>query len=329
MLKIQEKLLYLDQNIWIKLGRIHYGIDSDSELEEVLNLIQDLIKKKKLIVPLSHSNFIETTKRQDKVSRERLAKFMIFLSNGYSFSPYVFLTSIEVENLIRRRIGEKEINMYEYALGVGLPFLVGEEPTPRITTDKIPKAEKEKLEKYMKDKLYTKEIVEYMILNYTADLKKDKDIFDDMISGIESEKDKEMKIKDKTLRKRFRIARYLIQMFTPKLAEKCMKYKIHPQKIIPKNPNFEQIMEIFEEMPLVYTNFCLIQGQRMNPSRPIVVNDLFDIAGLSFAIPYMDYVVGERFFLSIAKRDKLDHKYDTVLFNQSELTQLKGYLDKL
>lgn len=326
---MKEKLLYLDQNIWIKLGRIHYGLDKDKDLEQTLNLIQDLILNQKLIVPLSHSNFIETTKRQDKVSRERLAKFMILLSNGYSFSPYVFLTSLEVENLVRKRTGIKEIDIYDYALGVGLPYLIGEEPRPRITTDKIPEYEKLKIEKLMRDKLYTKEIVAYMLLNYTADLKKDKDIFDEMISGIESEKDKESKIKDKTLRKRSRTARYLIQMFTPKLAEMCIKYKTHPRKIIPQNPDYEQLMGFFEEMPLIYTNFCLIQGQRMNPSRPIVVNDLFDIAGLSFAIPYMDYVVSERFFLAIAKRDKLDQKYNTVLFTQSELLELKGYLDKI
>ena len=326
---MKEKLLYLDQNIWIKLGRIHYGIDKDKDLKQTLNLIQDLIKKQKLIVPLSHSNFIETTKRQDKVSRERLAKFMVLLSNGYSFSPYVFLTSVEVENLVRKKIGKTEIDIYDYALGVGLPYLLGEEPRPRITTDKIPADEKLKLEKLMRDKLYTKEIVEHMLLNYTSDLQKDKDIFDEMISGIEFEKDNESKIKDKTLRRRFRTARYLIQMFTPKLAEMCLKYKTHPQKIIPEKPDYDQIMKVFEEMPLIYTNFCLIQGQRMNPSRPIVVNDLFDIAGLSFAIPYMDFVVGEKFFLAIAKRDKLDQKYNIELFTQSELIKLKGYLDKI
>lgn len=54
-------------------------------------------------------------------------------------------------------------------------------------------------------------------------------------------------------------------------------------------------------------------------SREIDANDVMDVSFLSVAIPYCDIIVTEQFWVDLAKRNRLDQAYCTIL-----LTDLAG-----
>lgn len=82
-------------------------------------------------------------------------------------------------------------------------------------------------------------------------------------------------------------------------------------------------------MPLLYTSFCLYRGLDRNPEHKIISNDLQDIFSFSFAIPYCDFVAGEKYTISIAKQNKLDDLYGTVLFKKSNFKDIEMYLNAI
>ncbi len=54
-------------------------------------------------------------------------------------------------------------------------------------------------------------------------------------------------------------------------------------------------------------------------SREIDANDVMDVSFLSVTIPYFDIIVTEQFWVDLAKRNRLDQAYCTIL-----LTDLAG-----
>ncbi|MFX1297418.1 MAG: hypothetical protein ACFFD2_21500, partial [Promethearchaeota archaeon] len=135
--------------------------------------------------------------------------------------------------------------------------------------------------------------------------------------------------KDKNYRNRIRIAKYLMGMVAPRIAYWCSQYGIHPFLIIPYHPTFEELIVFFKKLPLLYSNFCLHNGIEKIPNRPYEVNDIPDLANFCFTIPYYDYVIGEKFLISIARKEKLNEIYKTKLYTKKDINKLKDELKKI
>ncbi len=325
------KYLYLDQNIWIYLGQVHYGINNDKNLVRILEKIKRLVDDNKLIVPINVTNVVELYKASDSGKRERLAKFMISISKGYCFIQFVYLTEVEIINLIRKIFGLSELNIQEQAIGQGTHFLIAEGIPPRLTSDKLDDSILQLMNEHLVRTQSTPEAILDLMLNHRSIFfnNKNEKLFDSMVNEIETIRNDEYKIKDKNYRHKVRIAKYIMQIINPVLAELCVEYRFPPSAIIPQGITFKQIMKLFKELPILYTFFCLTSERDRIPNRPIQKNDIYDIASLSFAIPYCDYVVGERFFISIAKKKNLDKLYNTILLTKSNFNDLESYLDKI
>ena len=87
------KLLYLDHNKWVELERVHSHKKKNSKISNLLELIRGLIKDNKLRIVANLTNFQETTQRKYKESRMELADFIMHLTEGYFFAPYVYAKS--------------------------------------------------------------------------------------------------------------------------------------------------------------------------------------------------------------------------------------------
>jgi hypothetical protein len=70
--------IYLDQNAWIKLARIHFGIDKSETLEGLVRAILAAVDANQIRVPLSFNHLIEACTSGDMERRKRLAGFMVF-----------------------------------------------------------------------------------------------------------------------------------------------------------------------------------------------------------------------------------------------------------
>src|ERR1700690_3595712 len=78
------KLLCLDQNKWIDLGRAHYGKEGGAPFRAALETVRAAIAAGKLVVPVLGANLYEAAEPMDEGRRQRLARFMVDLSENHS-----------------------------------------------------------------------------------------------------------------------------------------------------------------------------------------------------------------------------------------------------
>ena len=87
--------------------------------------------------------------------------------------------------------------------------------------------------------------------------------------------------------------------------------------------SIEEFDSILEKIPTALTLVQLTMRRDMQFDRPIEVNDIADIWGMSLVIPYSDIVVTEKMMASLAKQSKLDSICNTkILTSVHELLPL-------
>ncbi|KKN38875.1 hypothetical protein LCGC14_0748960 [marine sediment metagenome] len=320
------KYLYLDQNIWIYLCQIYYGKREDQIYNQVLEKITTLTQKKKLIVPINLSNVVEIHKITNKKRKEKLAKFMVKVSQGYSFIPYPYIIDLEIIHHIKNYIKIPICSIQESAIGIGDFYLIHDGTAPKLKS-KFPISEekKEMYENVMKNKFSTQKA----ILKFILDDKRPKSDFKSTVREMTRISNLNLKYKDKKSRQKMRMVKFLIMTFFPRLIHWCKEYNVDTKEIVKNLSTLKEIIDFLKQFPLLYTNICLHNGIEKIPNRPYNVNDIPDIASFCFAIPYCDFVIGERFLISIARRKNLHLLYSTKLYTNKDRTKLLSDLNNI
>ncbi len=318
------KYLYLDQNFWIYLGQVHYGKIKDPTLLSILKKLKQAVANNKLIIPINLTNAYETRKQSNVGRRERLAKFIVSLSKGYAFVPFVYIEEFEVENIIRQKLKLSNINIRETAIGKGVFYLIHDGNAPGIRSDKLD----QEIKDLMKEKAEEHFSKEEQVLDFILNLNPDNDTSDITILKLEALRTQGQKIKDKKYKRKLGMAQFLANMVVPKIAFLCLKYKILPS-IFELGKGMDKIIEFLENLPFFNTYYLLHKGLDEIPDHPINSHDLQDIYSFCFALPYCDYVAGENYVIALARRNKIDELYGTNLFTKSDFNEFETILDDL
>ena len=121
--------IYLDQNIWIALAKIHHGKDNSPDSVRLLDLIQKKLASDDIILPLSRTHYIETSTIANTGRRERLGRVMFDYSKGVTLAPYKSIVVYELDcalskifNHIKPRSFELFGNGIKHAYGDALEF---------------------------------------------------------------------------------------------------------------------------------------------------------------------------------------------------------------
>ncbi len=115
-----QKIVYLDQNIWIYLAQIYYNIEKDTDISKVCETISKKSDSGELIFPLSAVHLIETHHIQDNERRERLIEFMLKVSKGYTIIPFNnSRIEAEIRQAIYKRIEYPTINLRDFVIRKG------------------------------------------------------------------------------------------------------------------------------------------------------------------------------------------------------------------
>uniref|UniRef100_UPI004048E97B hypothetical protein n=1 Tax=Shewanella baltica TaxID=62322 RepID=UPI004048E97B len=121
--------IYLDQNIWIDLAKIHHGKDKRPESIRLLNLIQKKIESDDIVLPLSRVHYIETSTIANAGRRERLGRVMFDYSKGITLAPYKSILVYELDcalskifNHVKPRSFKLFGNGIKHAYGDALEF---------------------------------------------------------------------------------------------------------------------------------------------------------------------------------------------------------------
>lgn len=311
-----KKILYLDQNMWIYLAQVFYGKNEDPLLKDILAELQRLTKEGKLIIVINLTNVVEARKVSDDTRVKQFAEFVFFLSKMFAFIPFPYIQYFEVDNVIRKELGEDLIDIRERAIGKGISYLISDGNPPRVTIKKkIPESIKKQADNALFNHLKSKmAFVDFFLMKDGYQ----ESILEETIKELEKLRKEGYKLKDKIYKKKLGIAQFLTNMTTEKVALICLTKGISPT-ILRLSEGMERIMEVFQDLPSLYTYYLLHLGLDEIPDHPINSHDLQDIYSFCFPLPYCDYVVGERYVISLARRKKIDELYNTQLFTKAEL----------
>ncbi len=314
------KILFLDQNQWIRLARVYHKKDNDPVLSRILQKILTLVEQGKIIVPLNLTTLVETGKRRDDGSRSRLAEFQTKVSGGYGFIFNTIIETIEIVNYFQRLANKTEIPMRFAVLTKGLSQFLGD---GKIIVKNQSEQDKLKIEKIIKEFNESPQAVEQLLRTYFPS--DDKSLAED-VKKQENIRKNQLLI-EKNQRDLNILADHIKTTLTPKLAKVAMALGIHPFVVLPVMQNPEDVEKFIQQFPINYVLYCLSSGRDKDTSRRFSTHDLFDIFSLLIPIPYFDYVIGEKYFIGIAQRAKLGAIYGTMLLTKIE--DIETELDKL
>lgn len=322
------KILYLDQNFWIYLARVHYGKDSNIILSQILNKLYDAVSTGKLIVPINLTNIIEAQKIKNLKRREKLARFMISLSKGFSFIPYPYIEYKEVENVVLERLGLPLHNIREIAIGKGLLYMISDGTPNFLLEFHSSPIDLINETKGLLDKLILKNqsIKEEFMIDFIMNPRRDHDS-SSLIDKLEDIRTNGYKTKDKKLRKIIGISHYILNSIARLLYQACTSNNLDPFSFRFNEEN--KIYDFLKNLPFFYTQYLLFKGLDESPDHKIIFNDILDIRSFCFALPYSDYVAGENYVISLAKRNDINKLYSTKLFVKSDFVKIEAELDKL
>ncbi len=95
-------IVYLDQNKWIELARVHAGAVTSGPIAELYQELAAAVISKKVIFPLSASHVLETSKQNDPARRSHLAETQAKLSRGFAYRSRAGRLEVEVRMALHR-----------------------------------------------------------------------------------------------------------------------------------------------------------------------------------------------------------------------------------
>ena len=306
-------IVYIDQNKWIDLARVHSQAVVSGGIYELYGRLARAVEEGRVILPLSVSHIIETSKRNDPLSRQHLAETQAKFSRGYTYRSRKGRLLVEVREALGRLLGLNVPEMSQnWVLACG--FLQAFEELDEFVAP--PQSVR---------------LVEEINSNV------DPGVF--YIRYMREQSDQQRRLAHKVVSSH---AASLIEQFESARAELAgvsmdMRQRVYSAKLFIEHQDmfmrvlyeiggsFERFDEIkkrvivsmIEDVPTLHVEAAMVSRIESESGR-LKSNDLFDIQSCYTAIPYSSYFVAEKASISRARQAGLDVKYPVVLSSSLE-----------
>jgi hypothetical protein len=313
-----SKIVYLDQNAWIELGKFREGQKSSCD-EKLFETVMQTSNNGTALFPMSFSHLLEITNTAKTEWRKELLSLIVEISHYYTFTHWTNLRELEIKNLVFKELGLPLIDVRSYLVGKGFSNLMG--ATPTVKSEKISPEMLKELNQKLLLALNNPEI----FLEYAQKIYKDHKS-EDIPAIQEFERIREElknQFKDYQYRRKVFLCRNIVATILPKLGSFLYELNL-PSSFSQRIFDKFDADEFLSKLPTALCEFTLLFQRDELPKRPIQVNDLYDVWHLTLAIPYCDIVVTEKTWTTIAKQAKLDEICNTVIL--SSIHDLKKYL---
>ena len=331
------KFVYLDQNHWSKLERVYYELEEDPTISNILSLIQSLIEENKIKIIIDINRKWETSQRDEDESRRRITDLMLRLSKGYYVIPCFFLEEEEIKNYFYKKMGLGENNILDLAISDDVGYLFAGRPSLVSKSE-----DKEKLKKA--NKLINEYISrpEFIIEQFNKFSRIDEEARRRYVNNAEKARQPLREMKNNRQRKKYQLElnfRVLMNKImrtfhltedAPELIsdENKVRYILMIKNYVPNTfPRLKDKLNFMRQFPLFYTHATLVDARDRNLERKILPGDNIDIVSYIVPIVYFDCLVGEKYFINLAKQEKLDQEFGCALLNKLE--DLEPFLNSL
>jgi hypothetical protein len=311
-----QPVVYFDQNIWIELAKTYYGKNSDQKIVQLCKNIIQKSEKEEVIFPLSLVHMIETHHATNDKRRNKLIDFMLKVSRGYIIYPINVVRQFEIEVVSMKIMGLPTVDINDLIVKKGgtaffraegriqgnAPDLVKNEILQFTESDDF-------LRHMVKNPNLFKDKIDHF--NHTEEVNKIRESYLELV-------------KDKKMRENYLLFINFKETVATDIIKNCYSRGMRENNMWLRGWNESRFVHFCKSIPTFYVLFYLSYRSEMYTNRQIDSHDFYDKVGLSVAIPYSNIVVCEKMFASIAKQQKLDEDYNTIIL--SSLQDLNNYI---
>lgn len=312
-------IVYLDQNKWIELAQVHAGKVTTGSIAELYAQLVVSVEREQVLFPLSVSHVLETSKRNDPVSRGWVAETQAKLSRGYVYRSYAGRLEVEIRTTLHRLFGDKPPDLsVNWAIARG--FLQVFEPMDELLSTP------DELQRVMRINAFMDPAVQYV------DYMKNQD------DSVRRLAHSELAVGTVNLVAKIEARRALLtggSMDHRRRSYSAQLFMDHQDNIIRILDNlgytFDQlkslgdraVVALIEDVPTLNVE-AEMAARREAETGNIKPNDVLDMQSFCTAIPYSSHVIAEKASISHAKQAKLDKEYQVSL-SQSLMALRNAY----
>lgn len=301
-------VIFLDQNKWIELARVEAGKVTSGPLITLYTCLKALVNRGEIIFPLSVSHIIETSRRNDQVSRAHLAKTQAALSKGRVLRSRKARLLMEIRAALLKAFGEPLIALPDHCAIVP-GFMQAFEHYDELSASPYDVVTTRHLNTHIdpRELLYNfltnqnDEDRRQAIAAFSANAR-------DLISQFERRRHELQSVNNEM---RWRI--YGAKLFDEHQSLICKQLVTIGKSIDDlKALGDSVITALLDNIPTLNVERNLAVKLETQ-SRSLNSNDLLDMYSMCAAIPYSTHVVAEKMFISLARQCKLDSAYKSTL----------------
>lgn len=299
--------IYLDQNVWIDLAKIHYGKDELPESVRLLSLIREKLESGDIVLPLSSVHYIETSTIANAGRRERLGRVMFEYSRGVTLAPFKSIVIYELDcalSKIFHHVNPRTFKLFgngiQHAYGDKLSF---EYPT-MIDPEWIERAA-----------LTGEQIIGHPFPGFHKT--DDNNKFQEHLRKVSV-----MRQTDKQKDWDAALYAFALSDIVEPLSEVLDYWQIPFDAF--KGLGAKVISSFIDDLPSRALEVHMLRQVLNNPNYNPKPTDLEDWAGIALASQYCDVIVGEKHLCDMLRRNKFKTK--ALVFRR--LSDIEPYLGK-
>lgn len=305
------RILFLDQNKWIDLAKVHSGKVNSGPEYDVYQYLTASIGNGEIIIPLTSANIIETSKRHDLTSRSDVVHTQAEFSKGWVFRSRKSRLLVEIKNALHLAFGYDPVLLPLNWVAVPNFIRAFEEYEPSMVA----------MADYLNTRFGEKQAyVDYMLNQPDQTRRKAHAILsresDSLVERIENRR-KDFKDYSMEMQRRA----YSVHLFSD-------HQKLIVQELVNMGHTLQQMeklgadvfVKFLENIPTLNVELKLAISREAQTGS-LKANDLGDIGNFYTSIPYADVIVAEKNFVNLARQTKLDKEYGVQLH-----TNLAGLL---
>jgi hypothetical protein len=306
----RAQIVHLDTKDWIELARGYYAFAP--EFEEIAKIAIERSNSGRTIFPISLVHFLETVKNVNPERRQRLARYVMLVSQGWTIIPADTILNFEIESACRKWSGQPGYDLRSFAIRKGLSHMVGATGTlvNRDPNHAMPEEEKRRILGQLDG---PSGLLKLMEIGFPeSEIKRMEEESKATADMLEAIRQSRQEIKDNDHLRRVILADYLVNRIGPRLMPFVSELQLPMTFMIDISTSRDRIEQFFQSIPTSYCEAQLTLYQTLM-QRTIRPNDMNDIMSLAIAIPYSNVVITEKMWDDGIRQTGLGALYQTIV----------------
>jgi hypothetical protein len=317
------KVLALDCNKWIALGRAHYNVgEIDPAAQPALDAIRTATGSGRLVVPLHFMNAVEAAKGQNPERRERLASFMVNLAENHCFRPFPLIEAAERRAAVMTTyLGRAAEPIRPSVVGYGLDGLMGRPASPEALEAFAALRAAGGMEAMEAWRASPETTVEAIIDRMRRDgmLERDREREARGAEVIQATRDATKGLTE-AQRARLELQDMWDHPSSEPVRDALREFGEDLDAFSRWLGRGENLLLFWRAVPGLHVTLALENRAGRSRQRKVVPNDFRDLSFYKCAVPYSNVVVMEKHWANVIGQTKLDQMYGTrVLSDLGEL----------